>query len=102
MDVQAAGDPVVDGTREQRWENSVPGTTKGPTSCFPAVEAEYGHPIEHWQQLLREHRAEHPDSRHVQRVARLESEYGMGHGHGNALAAGDSTHLSKTAHSTQE
>ena len=26
---------------------------KGPASYFPAIEARYGHPIAHWQSLVR-------------------------------------------------
>ncbi len=38
----------------------MPETTGGPASCFPAIEAKHGHPITHWQHLLREHRAQRP------------------------------------------
>ena len=26
---------------------------KGPASYFPSIEAKYGHPIAHWQDLIR-------------------------------------------------
>ncbi|RJK94872.1 DUF4287 domain-containing protein [Vallicoccus soli] len=63
------------------------GSTRGPASYFPAIEARYGHPVAHWQDLLRAHRAEHPDARHMEQVAWLKGEHGMGHGHANALVA---------------
>ncbi len=57
------------------------------TAYFPAIEKKYGKPISHWQQLLREYRAQHPDAKHMQVGAWLKSEHGMGHGHANALVA---------------
>ncbi|MBB2903559.1 hypothetical protein FHR75_004402 [Kineococcus radiotolerans] len=69
----------------------MPEITKGPASYFPAIEAKYGHPVTHWQRLLREHRARHPDLKHMQQVAWLKSEHGMGHGHANALVAATRT-----------
>ncbi|WP_432543340.1 DUF4287 domain-containing protein [Kineococcus sp. SYSU DK002] len=65
----------------------MPETTRGPASYFPAIEAKHGQPVAHWQRLLREHRAENPDVAHVQQVAWLKSEHGLGHGHANALVA---------------
>jgi hypothetical protein len=57
------------------------------TAYFPAIEKKYGKPISYWQQLLREHRAEHPEAKHMQLVAWLKTEHGIGHGHANALVA---------------
>ena len=56
---------------------------KGPASYFPSIEAKYGHPIAHWQDLIR---ARQP-ARHMELVQFLKDEHGMGHGHANALVA---------------
>ena len=56
---------------------------KGPASYFPSIEKTYGHPIAHWQDLVRKH---YP-ARHMDLVSMLKSEHGMGHGHANAIVA---------------
>jgi len=61
---------------------------KGPASYFPSIEARYGMPIAQWQELLSAHRAQNPGIKHMQLVAWLKTEHGMGHGHANALVAG--------------
>jgi len=63
----------------------MPGTTKvkGPAPYFPSIEKTYGQPIAHWLGLLD---GMH-DLKHMERVARLKSEHGLGHGHANALVA---------------
>lgn len=56
---------------------------KGPASYFPSIEKTYGEPIEHWMEVLQ--RA--GPRKHMELVALLKSQHGMGHGHANALVA---------------
>lgn len=56
---------------------------KGPASYFPSIEAKYGKPIAEWQALI----AKRLPARHMELVAFLKEEHGMGHGHANALVA---------------
>ena len=56
---------------------------KGPASYFPSIEKKYGRPIAEWQALVRQH---YP-AKHMELVALLKNEHGMGHGHANALVA---------------
>ena len=55
----------------------------GPASYFPSIEKKYGKPISEWQALIRSKRG----LKHMELVNWLKSEYGMGHGHANALVA---------------
>jgi hypothetical protein len=56
---------------------------KGPASYFPSIEKRYGRPIAVWQQLVRDRLP----ARHMDLVAMLKAEHGMGHGHANAIVA---------------
>ena len=56
---------------------------KGPASYFPSIEKNYGHPISHWKELVR---AALP-AKHMELVALLKVQHGMGHGHANAIVA---------------
>ena len=56
---------------------------KGPASYFPSIEKKYGRPIPEWQALIRAR----PPAKHMELVAWLKEEHGMGHGHANALVA---------------
>ncbi|MFP5077532.1 DUF4287 domain-containing protein [Rhizobium sp. YIM 134829] len=56
---------------------------KGPASYFPSIEKTYGRPIEHWQMIVREQEGK----THMQIVAVLKTEHGLGHGHANAIVA---------------
>lgn len=50
---------------------------------FPSTAQKYGHPVTYWL-ALREERGE---QKHMRLVEWLKSEYGMGHGHANAVVA---------------
>jgi len=62
---------------------TVEGKIQGPASYFPSIEKKYGQPIDHWLTLV----ANLKDMKHMERVAFLKSENGMGHGHANAVVA---------------
>jgi hypothetical protein len=53
----------------------------GPASYFPSIEKKYGQPIDHWMTEL----DAVADRKHMEQVAFLKSEHGIGHGHANAL-----------------
>jgi len=59
------------------------GVIKGPASYFPSIEKKYGQPIAHWQDIVRRG---YP-ARHMELVALLKDQHGMGHGHANAVVA---------------
>ena len=56
---------------------------KGPASYFPSIEKKYGRPIADWQKIVRD---SYP-ARHMELVAILKEQHGMGHGHANAVVA---------------
>lgn len=56
---------------------------KGPASYFPSMEQKYGRPIREWQDLVRARLL----AKHMELVAMLKEEHGMGHGHANAIVA---------------
>ena len=56
---------------------------KGPASYFPSIEQKYGKPIDYWLNLVDSIK----DKKHMEIVAVLKSEYGMGHGYANAIVA---------------
>lgn len=60
------------------------GKLTGPATYFPSIEKTYGRPVQHWLDLA----ADRLDSqRHMEVVEWLKTEYGMGHGHANAVVA---------------
>ena len=56
---------------------------KGPVSYFPSIEKKYGKPIDRWMQVLKSA----GPLKHMELVAHLKTEHGLGHGHANALVA---------------
>ena len=56
---------------------------KGPASYFPSIEKTYGRPISEWKALVRGRMP----AKHMELVAMLKTEHGMGHGHANAVVA---------------
>jgi uncharacterized protein DUF4287 len=62
-------------------ETTGPEKVKGPASYFPSIERTYGRPIAEWKQIVRES----PLERHMELVAMLKADHGMGHGHANAI-----------------
>jgi Domain of unknown function (DUF4287) len=56
---------------------------KGPASYFPSIETKYGRPITEWKDVIRTQ----PGLKHMELVNMLKTDYGMGHGHANALVA---------------
>ncbi len=60
-----------------------PDKVKGPASYFPSIEKTYGQPMAHWFALVREQQGK----KHMEIVAWLKAEHGLGHGHANAIVA---------------
>jgi hypothetical protein len=62
-------------------EHAPPWPKQGPASYFSSIEKKYGRSIAEWQRIIAECGLE----KHMAIVGYLKSEYGMGHGHANAL-----------------
>ena len=56
---------------------------KGPASYFPSIEQKYGRPIAEWLELV----GQQQGAKHMELVAMLKNDHGMGHGHANAVVA---------------
>lgn len=54
---------------------------KGPKSYFPSIEKTYGKPISHWMSEL----TKVTGKTHMEQVAFLKNDHGLGHGHANAV-----------------
>jgi hypothetical protein len=74
---------VPDHTEEDvtMTEQAPPWPKQGPPSYFPSIEKKYGRSIAEWQQVI----ASCGLDKQMAIVGYLKSEYGMGHGHANAL-----------------
>lgn len=59
------------------------GKVKGHASYFPSIEKTYGKPVDRGFAVLDALQ----DEKHMEQVAILKMEHGIGHGHGNALVA---------------
>jgi hypothetical protein len=57
----------------------------GPASYFPSIEAKYGKSIPEWKQIIRESPGYGVGAKHMELVSMLKTDFGMGHGHANAL-----------------
>jgi Domain of unknown function (DUF4287) len=62
---------------------SKPAPVKGPASYFPSIEKTYGRPIAHWLDLV----AAMGPLKHMEKVAILKADHGLGHGHAKAIVA---------------
>lgn len=58
---------------------------KGPASYFPSIEATYQKTIPEWKQIIRQQPGYGAEATHSDLVSVLKTDYGMGHGHANAL-----------------
>ncbi|MFI7108285.1 DUF4287 domain-containing protein [Nonomuraea sp. NPDC050227] len=54
-----------------------------PASYFPSIETRYGRPVQDWIDLINTSSL----TKHMELVAWLKTEHGLGHGHANALVA---------------
>ena len=63
---------------------------KGPASYFPSIERTYGRPIQEWLDIVVQRL---DGNAHMEVVSALKSEYGLGHGHANALVGYVRQHL---------
>ena len=56
---------------------------RGPVAYVPSIEKKYGQPITHWIALVETARP----AKHMELVAMLKDQHGLGHGHANAVVA---------------
>ena len=59
------------------------GEPKGPATYFPSIERIYGRAMAEWFDIVESCTLE----KHGELVAMLKSEFGLGHGHANAIVA---------------
>jgi hypothetical protein len=56
---------------------------KGPASYFPSIQKKYGRPISDWKDVV----CLALPAKHMELVALLKEQHGIGHGHANAIVA---------------
>lgn len=78
-DVDVCG--ILGGRPRVRKNSAVTEKVQGPKSYFPSIEKKYGKPIDYWMEQLDSVR----DKKHMEQVNWLKAEFGMGHGHANAV-----------------
>ncbi|MDP3264537.1 MAG: DUF4287 domain-containing protein [Tabrizicola sp.] len=61
----------------------MPDQIKGPASYFASIEKTTGQPIAQWLALVEGMTG----LKHMEKVARLKADHGLGHGHANAIVA---------------
>lgn len=66
---------------------SVEPKVSGPASYFPSIEKKHGRPIAEWQAVIRSTPGYGAGAKHMDLVAVLKDDHGMGHGHANAVVA---------------
>ena len=71
------------GTKNSNPREPAINKVEGPASYFPSIERKYGRPIAYWKELITASEL----TKHMDLVAWLKSEHGIGHGHANALVA---------------
>lgn len=73
---------------------SRPDKPKGPASYFPSIEKTYGRPVQDWIDIAVT-RLDAGEA-HMAVVEVLKTDYGLGHGHANAIVAYTKSALAKT------
>jgi hypothetical protein len=73
--------PTTANAGPRRYTSAVTERPAGIVSYFTAIEKKYGKPIDYWFAVLEPHR----DLAHMEMVRLLKADYGMGHGHANAI-----------------
>ena len=73
--------PTTANARPYRYTPAMPERPAGIVSYFAAIEKKHGKPIDYWFGVLEPHR----DLAHMEMVRLLKADYGMGHGHANAI-----------------
>jgi len=83
QDVASARQPAFTDAEAESEPPMTEAPIKGPATYFPSIEKKYGRPVAEWKAEIR---AGYP-AKHMELVAMLKAEHGMGHGHANALVA---------------